>query len=119
MQDFTRVQRAGGQVIAVLALMAAVIFAVTLAGVSARKYKLEQMNETAALQAEQLDAYGPLTQFTVNQGLELAKSDKLQVSWQPCMVWNPWIFDMRQKPFNDLRVRQALAQAVDLVRAYL
>jgi len=52
MQDFTRVQRAGGQVIAVLALMAAVIFAVTLAGVSARKYKLEQMNETAALQAE-------------------------------------------------------------------
>ena len=52
MQDFARAQRAGGQAIAVLALMAGVIFAVTLAGVSARKFKLEQLHETAALQAE-------------------------------------------------------------------
>ncbi len=52
MQDFERAQRAGGQAIAVLALVAAVIFAVTLAGVAARKFKLEQLHETAALQAE-------------------------------------------------------------------
>ncbi|MEX2446130.1 MAG: ABC transporter substrate-binding protein, partial [Dehalococcoidia bacterium] len=47
----------------------------------------------AALQAEQLDAFGPLTQFTVQQGMELEQSENLQVDWQPCMVWNPWIFD--------------------------
>jgi len=74
---------------------------------------LDPAAAAAALQAEQLDAYGPLTQFTTQQGLELQKSDKLQVDWQPCMVWNPWIFDMTQAPFNDIRVRSALAKAVD------
>ena len=74
---------------------------------------LDPAAASAALQAEQLDAFGPLTQFSTQQGLELQKSDKLQVDWQPCMVWNPWIFDMTQAPFTDVRVRQALAQAVD------
>ena len=68
---------------------------------------------SAALQAEQLDAFGPLTQFSVQQGMELEKSSKLQVDWQPCMVWNPWSFDYTLPPFNDIRVRRALALAVD------
>ncbi|MGE3856353.1 MAG: ABC transporter substrate-binding protein [Dehalococcoidia bacterium] len=74
---------------------------------------LDPSAAAAALQAGQLDAYGPLTQFTVQQGLELEKSPNLQVDWQPCMVWNPWIFDFTMKPFNDVRVRRALALAVD------
>jgi len=74
---------------------------------------LDPAAAAAALQSDQLDAYGPLTQFSTQQGLELQKSDKLQVDWQPCMVWNPWIFDMTQAPFNDVRVRSALARAVD------
>ena len=74
---------------------------------------LDPAAAAAALQAEQLDAFGPLTQFSTQQGLELQKSDKLQVDWQPCMVWNPWIFDMTQAPFNDVRVRTAVAKAVD------
>ena len=74
---------------------------------------LDPAAAAAALQSEQLDAFGPLTQFTVQQGLELQKSDKLQVNWQPCMVWNPWIFDMTKAPFDDVRVRSALARAVD------
>ena len=74
---------------------------------------LDPAAAAAALQSEQLDAFGPLTQFSTQQGLELQKSDKLQVDWQPCMVWNPWIFDQTQAPFNDQRVRQAVAQAVD------
>ena len=52
MQDFERTPRAGVQAIAIIALMAAVIFVVTLAGVTARKFKLEQLHETASLQAE-------------------------------------------------------------------
>ncbi len=74
---------------------------------------LDPAAAAAALQAEQLDAFGPLTQFTTQQGLELSKSDKLQVDWQPCMVWNPWIFDFTSGPFTDVRVRTALAKAVD------
>ncbi|MEI7925037.1 MAG: ABC transporter substrate-binding protein [Chloroflexota bacterium] len=74
---------------------------------------LDPAAASAALQAGQLDAFGPLTQFTVNQGLELQKSATLNVDWQPCMVWNPWIFDMRNKPFNDVRVRRALGMAID------
>ena len=68
MQDFQRAQRAGVQAIAVLALMASVIFAVTLAGVSARKFKLEQLHETAALQAER---------HAVQLETELARYDHL------------------------------------------
>ncbi len=74
---------------------------------------LDPAAAAAALQAEQLDAFGPLTQFSVQQGLELEKAKNLQVNWQPCMVWNPWIFDMTQAPFNDVRVRSAVAKAVD------
>ena len=74
---------------------------------------LDPAAASAALQAGQLDAYGPLNQFTVQQGLELQKSDKLQVDWQPCMSWNPWEFDHTREPFNDVRIRRALALAVD------
>ncbi len=74
---------------------------------------LDPAAAAAALQAEQLDAFGPLTQFSTQQGLELSKSDKLQVEWQPCMVWNPWLFDTTQAPFNDIRVRSAVAKAID------
>jgi peptide/nickel transport system substrate-binding protein len=74
---------------------------------------LDPAAAAAALQAGQLDAYGPLTQFTVQQGLELEKVASLQVDWQPCMVWNPWDFDHTREPFNDVRVRRALALAVD------
>ncbi|MGE3856440.1 MAG: ABC transporter substrate-binding protein, partial [Dehalococcoidia bacterium] len=74
---------------------------------------LDPAAAAAALQAGQLDAYGPLTQFTIQQGLELEKSANLQVDWQPCMVWNPWDFDHTREPFNDVRVRRALALAVD------
>jgi peptide/nickel transport system substrate-binding protein len=74
---------------------------------------LDPSAASAALQAGQLDAHGPLTQFTVQQGLELAKSPNLQVDWQPCMVWNPWEFDHTREPFNDVRVRRAVALAVD------
>ncbi len=74
---------------------------------------LDPAAASAALVAGQLDAHGPLTQFTVQQGIELAKSPNLQVDWQPCMVWNPWEFDHTREPFNDVRVRRALALAVD------
>ena len=68
---------------------------------------------TAALQAGQLDAFGPMIQMPVNQGLEMEKVDDLDVVWSPAMNWNPWIFDMTVPPFNDVRVRRALALAVD------
>ena len=74
---------------------------------------LDPAAASAALQAGQLDAFGPLTPFTVQQGLELQKSANLQVDWQPCMVWNPWEFDHTREPFNDVRVRRAVALAVD------
>ena len=74
---------------------------------------LDPAAAAAALQAGQLDAFGPLTQFSTQQGLELSKAANLQVNWQPCMVWNPWIFDMTQAPFNDARNRSAVAKAVD------
>ena len=74
---------------------------------------LDPAAASAALVAGQLDAHGPLTQFTVQQGLELQKSPNLQVDWQPCMVWNPWEFDHTREPFNDVRVRRAVALAVD------
>ena len=67
----------------------------------------------AALEAGELDAFGPLTQLTVAQGTRLQASERLQVDWQPCMAWSPWIFDMRSAPFNDVRVRRALALAVN------
>ena len=66
-----------------------------------------------ALRAGNLDAFGPLTQFTVAQGTQLQSADQLQVDWQPCMAWSPWVFDMRSAPFNDVRVRRAFALAID------
>ena len=74
---------------------------------------LDPSAAAAALQAEQLDAFGPLSQFTIQQGLELQKANNLQVYWEPCMVWNPWIYDQTQAPFNDVRVRQAISRAID------
>ncbi len=51
MQQVTQAQRAGAQALAILALVAAVVIIVTMAGVTARRYKLEQLHEFAALQA--------------------------------------------------------------------
>ncbi|MGE3856441.1 MAG: ABC transporter substrate-binding protein [Dehalococcoidia bacterium] len=76
-------------------------------------FVLDPAAATAALQAGQLDAFGPLIALTTQQGLDLEKSQSLQVRWNPGMAWNPWIFDMTQPPFNDVRVRRALALSVD------
>ena len=68
MREVARAQRAGTQALAGLALMAAVIMIVTMAGVTARRYKLEQMHEFAALQAER---------HAVQLETELARYDHL------------------------------------------
>ncbi len=73
----------------------------------------DPVDAAAALEAGRLDAFGPLTQVTVAQATQLQQSEKVNVDWQPCIAWNPWIFDMRSAPFNDVRVRRALALAID------
>ena len=68
MQDVARAPRAGLQALATLALMAAVVVIVTMAGATARRYKLEQVHEFASLQAER---------HAVQLETELARYDHL------------------------------------------
>ena len=74
---------------------------------------LDPTAAAAALQAGELDAFGPLISFPINQAFEMEKIDSLNVEWFPAMVWNPWVFDLTVAPFNDVRVRRALALAID------
>ena len=74
---------------------------------------LDPTAAAAALQAGELDAFGPLISFPINQAFEMEKVDSLNVDWFPAMVWNPWVFDLTVAPFNDVRVRRALALAID------
>ncbi|MFA7248458.1 MAG: ABC transporter substrate-binding protein [Dehalococcoidia bacterium] len=77
------------------------------------RFIADPADAAAALLADQLDAFGSLVPFSVAQGVELQRSDRLQVDWQPSLAWSPWIFDMRRTPFNDVRVRRAFALAID------
>ena len=74
---------------------------------------LDPTAAAAALQAGELDAFGPLISFPINQAFQLEQDDSLNVEWFRGMVWNPWVFDLTVAPFNDVRVRRALALAID------
>ena len=67
----------------------------------------------AALRAGQIDAFGPLTLVPINIARDLEKVPTLNVQWHPGMNYWHWHFDVDNPPFNDVRVRRALALAFD------
>ncbi len=94
MLEVARAQRAGTQALAGLALMAAVIMIVIMAGITARRYKLEQMHEFASLQAER---------HAVQLETELARYDHLP----EIIRFHPSIQALLDDPLDEAAVEAA------------
>jgi len=67
----------------------------------------------AALRSGQLDSWGQGISLPISLAKELETAPGVQVKWeQPAWVW-PWTLDLKNPPLNDVRVRRAIALALD------
>jgi ABC-type transport system substrate-binding protein len=77
------------------------------------RFMFEPSVAAAALRAGQLDSWGIMVTLPVALAQELEKVDSLEVEYVPGGWYWPWNFDLHNPPFNDVRVRRALALSID------